>query len=88
MTVSEKVQLLDMLKAGRSNSSVARHYGLNESTVRYLKKDKVKIRKTASLTFAKDIKRIVTVRNEHIVKMESALSVWISDCRENKISRY
>ena len=86
MTVNEKVKLLDMLKAGRSYAAVARHYNLNESTVRYIKKDEAKIRKTASITFSKDAKRVVTPRNESIVKMETALSLWISDCREKKIS--
>ncbi|KAM9385675.1 tigger transposable element-derived protein 1-like [Pholidichthys leucotaenia] len=86
MTVDEKVKLLDMLKAGRSYASVARHYGLNESTVRYIKKDEVKIRKTASITFSKDTKRVVTPRNKRIVQMENALSVWISDCQEKKVS--
>ncbi len=41
LTVNEKVDLLDKLKAGYSDASVARKYGLNESTVRYIKKDKI-----------------------------------------------
>ena len=47
MTISEKVKLLDMLKEGRSFAAVARHYGVNESTVRCIKKDEANIRKTA-----------------------------------------
>ncbi|KAM9332718.1 tigger transposable element-derived protein 1-like [Pholidichthys leucotaenia] len=86
MTVEVKVKLLDMLNAGHTYASVARHYGLNESTVRYIKKDELKIRKTASITFSKDTKRVVTPRNKRIVQMENALSVWISDCREKKVS--
>ncbi|XP_064089935.1 tigger transposable element-derived protein 1-like [Macrobrachium nipponense] len=86
MTVNEKVKLLDMLKAGSSYASVARMYGLNESTVRYIKKDELKIRKTASITFSKDTKRVVTPRNKRIVQMENALSVWITDCRQKKVS--
>ena len=64
MAVNEKVNLLDMLKAGHSFVSVARHYGLNESMVRYIKKDEVKIRKTASISFSMDTKRVVTSRNK------------------------
>ncbi|XP_057673070.1 spindle assembly abnormal protein 6 homolog [Corythoichthys intestinalis] len=33
-----------------------------------------------------DTKRVVTPRNNTIVKMENALTVWISDCREKKVS--
>ena len=38
MTVLEKVKLLDMLKAGSTYASVARIYGVNESTVCYIKR--------------------------------------------------
>ena len=86
MTVFKKVKLLDMLKGGSSYAAVARIYGMNESTVRYIKKDEAKIRKTASITFSKDTKRVVTHRNKRIVQMENALSVWISDCREKDVS--
>ena len=46
MTISEKVKLLDMLKKGRSFGV----NGVNESTVRYIKKDEANIRKTAAIT--------------------------------------
>ena len=49
MTVNEKVKLLDMLEAGSTCSTVARIHGLNESTVRYIKKDEENIRRTASV---------------------------------------
>ena len=86
LTISEKVTLLDMLKSGKKYSDVARKYGLNESTVRYIKKDEVNIRKTASISFSKETKRVVKGQNKTIVRMESALSVWIHDCRNKKIS--
>ncbi|XP_064116376.1 tigger transposable element-derived protein 1-like [Macrobrachium nipponense] len=86
MTVNEKVKLLDMLKAGSSYASVASMYRLNESTVHYIKKDELKICKTASITFSKDTKLVVTPRNKRIVQMENALSVWITDCRVKKVS--
>ena len=85
MTIAEKVTLLDMLKEGRSYAAVARHFGVNESTVRYIKKDEAKIRKTASITFSKSAKRVVTARNKAIVSMEGALSIWIADCRKKQI---
>ena len=37
MTLYEKVELLDMVKDGKSYAAVGRHYGVNESTVRYMK---------------------------------------------------
>ncbi|XP_051937876.1 zinc finger protein 142 [Hippocampus zosterae] len=40
----EKINLLDMLEGGKSCAEVARHYDLNESTVRYIKKKETEIR--------------------------------------------
>lgn len=86
LTIVEKVQLLDMLKEGRSFAAVGRHYGINESSVRYIKKDEKNIRMTAAVSFNKNAKRVVTNRNKKIVRMESALALWISDCRKKNIS--
>ena len=38
---------------------------------------------TAAIRFNKDEERVVTVRNKTIVRMESALVLWISDCKKN-----
>ncbi|XP_066975350.1 tigger transposable element-derived protein 1-like [Macrobrachium rosenbergii] len=76
MNISEKVKLLDMLKEGKSYAAVARHYGMNESTVRYIKKEEVKIRKSNEISFNREAKRVITVRNKRIVKMESALALF------------
>uniref|UniRef100_UPI0035901482 tigger transposable element-derived protein 1-like n=1 Tax=Myxine glutinosa TaxID=7769 RepID=UPI0035901482 len=85
LNIVEKVKLLDMLKEGRSFAAVGRHYGLNESTVRYIKKDEKNIRATAAVSFNQTAKRVVTSRNKAIVRMESALALWISDCRKKNI---
>uniref|UniRef100_A0A8C5I5H0 HTH psq-type domain-containing protein n=1 Tax=Gouania willdenowi TaxID=441366 RepID=A0A8C5I5H0_GOUWI len=39
LTISQKVRLLDMLKEGKSYAAVGHHYGINESSVRYIKKE-------------------------------------------------
>uniref|UniRef100_UPI00358EA5CD tigger transposable element-derived protein 1-like n=1 Tax=Myxine glutinosa TaxID=7769 RepID=UPI00358EA5CD len=85
LNIVEKVKLLDTLKEGRSFAAVGRHYGLNESTVWYIKKDEKNIRATAAVSFNQTAKRVVTSRNKAIVRMESALALWISDCRKKNI---
>ena len=67
MTIAEKVELLDLLKEGRTFAAVARHFGVNESTFRYIEKDEANIRKTAVIIFNKSAKRVVTARNKTIV---------------------
>ena len=75
-----------MLKAGNSFTSTARQFGLNESTVRYIKKEEENIRKSASISFIRDAKGVVKTQNKTMLKMENVLSVWIQDCRQKKIN--
>ncbi|KAK7075319.1 hypothetical protein SK128_012420 [Halocaridina rubra] len=70
---------------GRRFSDVGRHFGINESIVRYIKKDETN-RKTASITSNKTAKRVVTPRNKIIVQMESTLALSIADCKKKNIS--
>lgn len=86
LTIVEKVRLLDMLKEGKRYVDVGRHYGLNESTVRYIQKKEKNIRATAKVNFNETAKRVVNTSNRGIVRMESALYVWISDCRKKNIA--
>ncbi|XP_049585009.1 zinc finger protein 142 [Syngnathus scovelli] len=44
LPLQEKINLLDLLKEGKRVAEVARYYDLNESTVRYIKKNETKIR--------------------------------------------
>ena len=85
MTLHEKVELLDMIQEGHSIASVGRHYGINESTVRYIKKKEAEIRKNVSLCFRKDAKTVSQVRDKCIVRMEAALAIWVGDCRKKDI---
>ena len=84
ITISEKVKLLNMLKEGRSYTAVERHYGVNESTVHYIKKDKASIRKTAAINSSAKAKYVVTPRSKRIVKTEVALTLWIANCRKKR----
>lgn len=80
------IQLLDKLKEGRSFAAVAHHCGINELTVRYIKKDESMIRKTSVISFNKDAKRAVTWHNKMLMKLKSALTLWIADYRKKNVS--
>uniref|UniRef100_A0A8C5PWV6 HTH CENPB-type domain-containing protein n=1 Tax=Leptobrachium leishanense TaxID=445787 RepID=A0A8C5PWV6_9ANUR len=84
-TLQEKVELLDLLREKKSYAAVARHYGINESTVRYIKKKEAAIRSTVAVSFCDSAKKVTTVRNKNIVRMESALALWFTDCRKKNI---
>jgi len=85
LTIKEKIELLDLLKEGKSYAEVGRRYGINESTIRYIKKEEINIRSTATITFSTTGKRVLTPRNKLIVKMEAALALWIQDCHKKNI---
>ena len=51
MTLHEKVELLDMVKKAKSYAAVGRHYGVNDSTVRYIKKNEKAIRSSVASSF-------------------------------------
>ena len=74
-----------MAKEGKSYSVIARHYGVNESTIRYIKKDELNINKTAAITFNTTENTVVLFRNKTIVRMDSVLSVSTADCRKKDI---
>ena len=44
------------------------------------------MRQTASISFNKEAKRVITSRNKTLVKMEAALALWIADCRKKNVS--
>ncbi|KFD64458.1 hypothetical protein M514_23305 [Trichuris suis] len=85
MTIQQKVELLDMVREKKNFAAVARHYGINESTVRYIQKNEAQIRSSASLSFREAAKNGSRVRNKYIVRMESALALWVKDCMKKCI---
>ncbi|XP_066965670.1 tigger transposable element-derived protein 1-like [Macrobrachium rosenbergii] len=85
MTIEEKVQVLDMLKSGQTASSIGRQLGLNESSECSIKKKEVEIREKVSKSYLNEAKQVSTKRDPNIVKMESALLLWIEDFRKRDI---
>ena len=69
--------LLDMVMEGKSYASVGRHYGVNESTVRYITKNEKAIRSCVASSLCAMM--VNAVRNKAIVRMEYALAFWIQD---------
>lgn len=75
-----------MLLEDNMQYEVGRHHDVNESTIRYIKKNEATIRNTVAVSFCEIAKRVITVTNKHIVWMESALTLWIRGCNENNFS--
>uniref|UniRef100_UPI00358EB99E putative CENPB DNA-binding domain-containing protein 1 n=1 Tax=Myxine glutinosa TaxID=7769 RepID=UPI00358EB99E len=77
MSLNQKVELLDRLSRGECVASVGRHYGVNESTIRYVQKNEKAIREIISSSAVSSMKVVTHVRDVHIERMEKALSTWI-----------
>lgn len=86
MTIAGKFKLLDLLKVESKFAAVHCHFGVNESTVHYIKTDEANIRKTAVITFNKAVKRVVTASYKTIASLEAALIIWKADCRKKNIN--
>ena len=72
-----------MVNEGKSYAAVWRHYGVSESTVRYIKKNEKAIRSSVASSFC--VKMVNVVRNKAIVKMEFALAFWTQDLGRKNI---
>ena len=83
LTLHEKVELLDMEEEGKSNAAVWRHYGVDESTVRYIKKNEKAIRSSVASSFC--VRVVNVVRIKVIVRMEFALAFRIQDIGKKNV---
>uniref|UniRef100_UPI00358F7236 putative CENPB DNA-binding domain-containing protein 1 n=1 Tax=Myxine glutinosa TaxID=7769 RepID=UPI00358F7236 len=79
MSLSQKVELLDWLSRGESAASVDSYYGVNESTVRYIRENEKVIRYSARCNTVTSTKVVTHVQDVHIKRMEKALSIWIDN---------
>ncbi|XP_015174434.1 PREDICTED: uncharacterized protein LOC107065344 [Polistes dominula] len=80
ISLEDKVEILNRLRDGERISSVGKSFDLNESTVRTLKRNEEKIRKTMADSCPLAAKRTTRNRNTDIVKMERDLMIWLEDC--------
>jgi len=85
MTLVQKVELLDKLASGMGASSVGRLFGVNESTVRYIKKNEKRIRDSVGHSAPVSAKVSCVVRDRVLVKMEKALSLWMEDMSHKNV---
>jgi hypothetical protein len=82
---SEKIKVLDRLATGESASAVGRHYGINKSTVRSIKKNKKAIKSSVACSAPISAKMVSQVRDKTTEQMEKALNLWIEDQTQKKI---
>jgi hypothetical protein len=85
MTLVQKVEVLDKLASGMGASSVGRLFGVNESTVRYIRKIEKQIRETVGQSAPGSAKVSCVVRDRALVKMEKALSLWMEDMSQKNV---
>jgi hypothetical protein len=84
MTLLQKIDVLDRLASGMGASVVGRQFGVNESTVRYIKKKEKQIRDTVGNSAPVSANVSCVVRDRALVKTEKALSSWIEYMQQEK----
>ncbi|KAG7167423.1 putative Tigger transposable element-derived protein 1-like 319 [Homarus americanus] len=65
MTLVEKIQLLDIFTSGQSFAVCGREYGINESTVHYIKKKEREIHNAIVLSAPSSAKVATNVRDRY-----------------------
>ncbi|CAI9737553.1 transposable element-derived 1-like [Octopus vulgaris] len=85
MTLHEKAQLLDMFREGKSYAAVGSYIVVNESTIRYIKKNEVEIRTIVAVSSCETAKKVTIMKNKHFIRIKSAMALWISDCKKENI---
>ena len=85
MTLTDKVKVLDTLREGKSYAAVGRMFAVNESTVRYIKKNEKVIRDAVKASAASSAKTTYQVRDKTVMKMESALFIWLEDSHKKGV---
>ena len=86
MSLSQKVELLDRLSRGESAASVGRHFSVNESIVRCIKKNKKAMRESVAASTVTSTKVVTQAKDIHIETMEKALNVWLEDNAQKNVS--
>ena len=85
LTLQKKVEILDKLARGESAASVGRLYGVNESTVRTIRKSEATIRSSVAAGTSKSAKVSFMPRDKCLVKMEKALALWMDDMEQRHV---
>ena len=73
MTIGEKAKVLEMIEEGKTVVEIGRYFGVNNSTIRTIKKAENRIRKTADITFNMSAKWIISSHHKPLILMEAAL---------------
>ena len=84
LSLAEKLKILNFLRDGEKIAVVARRLNLNESTVRTIRDNEEKIRRSASI-IGRQAQFTKVVRNNHVEKTEEMLIIWIQDLMHKNI---
>lgn len=85
ISLQDKIQILNRLNDGEKPSSIGKSLSLNEATIRTIKKNENKIRKSVVDGCSLDAKRVARVRDIDMIRMEHVLMIWFEDCIDKKI---
>ncbi|XP_006875041.1 PREDICTED: tigger transposable element-derived protein 1-like [Chrysochloris asiatica] len=77
MSLANKMRVLEMLDQGETNTAVGRFFGVNESTIRTIKKNAKAIRASASRGTPESLRKSYITRNAELEKMERDLHLWL-----------
>ncbi|XP_030385600.1 tigger transposable element-derived protein 1-like [Scaptodrosophila lebanonensis] len=85
ISLETKIEILDRLRNGEGSTFLGKMFGLNEATVRTIKKNETSIRESVISGTKLSAKSSSYTRDATKVKMEKALMLWLEDNAQKRI---
>lgn len=85
ISLETKIEILDHLRNGEGSTSIGKMFGLNEATIRTIKKNEIAIRQSVISGTKLSAKSTSYSRDAVKEKMERALIIWIEDNAQKRI---
>ena len=85
LSLKEKLDIIQMHEKGASFAKISKDKDINESSVRKIVKEKVKIREQGAHTADYDALKLTKSRSRSMLEMERLLYLWIQDCNHRRI---
>ena len=85
LTFTQKIEVIDKLKSGKTKAEVSREYGTSESTIGRIWQQREATLSQVSASASCTLNKSSKIRPATMIRMEKLLLIWINDCVSKRI---